>query len=188
MAKGGTKHAGWRSNRIGRTGPSNRGTVTTMTDLELVLHPDSRLRRRARILSHVGTEERRLLDTMLNAMRRFNCVGLAAPQIGIEVRAITAEYEGRLLGLANPVLLDQAGSDAMLEGCLSIPGREVEVSRATSVWVQAVDTDDRTVQLKLNGFMARIVQHEVDHLNGVLIIDYSGTTPSVSADTEHPQA
>ena len=157
-----------------------------MNTFDLHLHPDPLLRRQSQPVLHVGKEERRLLDAMLDTMRRWKAVGLAAPQVGRGSRVITAEFEGTSLGLANPVVIDRTGMDAMVEGCLSLPGRAIEVRRSCSVWVKAVDPENKKVELKLEGFLARIVQHEIDHLDGVLIIDYLPVMEHETADRGYP--
>ncbi|MCK4563201.1 MAG: peptide deformylase [Verrucomicrobia bacterium] len=143
-----------------------------MKELELRTFPDPILRVQADPILRVGEHERHLLKSMFENMWRWDGVGLAAPQVGFDSRLIVAEAEGAKLGLANPEILESEGSGAMVEGCLSLPGQEVDISRPTSIWVQALDIENREVELKLDGFLARIVQHEIDHLNGILIIDY----------------
>ncbi|MBN2559613.1 MAG: peptide deformylase [Phycisphaerae bacterium] len=143
-----------------------------MKDLGIRAYPDPILRARAEPLAGVRNRERRLLMRMLAGMRRWHGVGLAAPQVGLSLRLVTVEAEGTTLALANPTILDPHGADDMVEGCLSLPGTEVNVRRAFSVWVRAIDNDNRKRELKLQGLLARIVQHEIDHLDGVLITDH----------------
>jgi len=148
-----------------------------MKELELRTFPDPKLRIPAEPVLHVGEHERHMMKSMLENMWQWKGVGLSAPQVGFDARLIVAEAEGVKLGLANPETLESKGSDAMMEGCLSLPGQSVNVSRSTSIWVRALDIENRQVELKLDGFIARIVQHEIDHLNGRLIIDHGAATP-----------
>lgn len=114
---------------------------------------------------------------MFKSMWNWNGVGLAAPQVGFSSCLIVAEAEGVKLALANPEVLESKGFDTMVEGCLSLPDQAVNISRAFSIWVRALDIENREVELKFEGFLARIVQHEIDHLNGKLIIDYGSAMP-----------
>jgi len=112
------------------------------------------------------------LKQLLKHMRRWKGLGLAAPQVGCLERLIVAEVDGNGLQWANPTALDGNGTDYMEEGCLSLPGNFVGIHRASRVWIRALDVEGRTVERKLEGLLARVVQHEIDHLNGVLIIDH----------------
>jgi len=146
-----------------------------MKELELHTFPDPILRIQADPVLRVGEHERHLMKAMLESMWQWNGVGLAAPQVGFSSRIIVLEAEGEKRALANPEILESKGTGTMEEGCLSLPGQAVNISRPTSVWIQALDIQNRQVKLKLDGFLARIVQHEIDHLNGKLIIDYGST-------------
>lgn len=140
--------------------------------MKLVLHPDPLLRCRAVAVSAVGKADRRLMARMLKHMRGWQGIGLAAPQVGLSQQIVVAEVEGHALALANPVILEGRGREDMVEGCLSLPGTMVKVARPAFVWVRALNEENTAVELKLQGLMARVVQHEVDHLHGKLIIDY----------------
>jgi len=120
----------------------------------------------------VGEEERDFLLSMLINMWHWHGIGLAAPQVGSASRLIVAEVEGVRIALGNPVVLEGKGAARMTEGCLSLPGREVDVWRQRSLWVRAIDIEDRTSDFSFDGLLGRVVQHEIDHLNGVLIIDH----------------
>jgi peptide deformylase len=115
-----------------------------------------------------------LVEEMRQLMLRHEGVGLAAPQAGIPLRLFVAEIDGRTLSVVNPRLLRcGSGSETAVEGCLSLPGVEVPVSRAEAVEVRGRTPDGKAVALTLEGFWARVVQHEVDHLNGRLICDHA---------------
>lgn len=148
-----------------------------MKELELCIFPDPILRLQADPVVHVGEHERHLMKAMLESIWQWDGVGLAAPQVGFSARIIVLEAEGEKRALANPEILESEGADAMEEGCLSLPGQGVNISRPTSIWIRALDIQNRQVELKLDGFPARIVQHEIDHLNGKLIIDYGPAKP-----------
>ncbi|MSR88573.1 MAG: peptide deformylase [Candidatus Margulisbacteria bacterium] len=114
-----------------------------------------------------------LLSDMLETMRVYEGVGLAATQVGILQRVLVAEYRKCLLKLINPVIVFRKGSVTAEEGCLSLPDVRLMVERASHIVVEAQLPDGSPVSLPLKGFMARIMQHELDHLDGVLIIDRS---------------
>ena len=121
-------------------------------------------------------------------MRQWNGVGLAAPQVGHSLRMIVAEAVGQTVALANPTILEQTGIDRMVEGCLSLPDRQVDVIRAVTIWVKALNEDSKQVEFKQEGLLARIVQHEIDHLNGMLIIDHGPGVTVASATRQEVSA
>ncbi len=116
------------------------------------------------------------LDRFLRDMLRFTKdrkgIGLAAPQVGVLKRIIVADIGDGPLKLVNPELVRQEGSEIMPEGCLSIPGVCVEVARSTLVEVSGQDARGHRVEFEATGLLARVLQHEIDHLNGRLICDY----------------
>ena len=114
---------------------------------------------------------------MLEEMHRSHGVGLAAPQIGISQRMIVADASSfdatqEPMVLINPEIVERKGEEFGLEGCLSLPGIEVEVKRSKEIRVRAQTTDGKPLDLRLKNFPARIIQHEIDHLDGTLILDY----------------
>jgi peptide deformylase len=109
---------------------------------------------------------------MLCLMRRNNGIGLAAPQVGITKRLFVCEIEGYTISLINPQISDVGGQAEMIEGCLSLPGVHVNVTRNEQLHVQGYDSEGRRKELKMSGLWARVAQHEIDHLNGVLICDH----------------
>lgn len=121
---------------------------------------------------------RELVEEMRQLMRRHQGIGLAAPQAGIALRLFVAEIDGRPLSVVNPRLLRcGAGSATAVEGCLSLPGVEVPVSRAQAVEVRGRTPEGKVVATTVEGLWARVVQHEVDHLNGRLICDHAAVEP-----------
>ena len=116
-------------------------------------------------------------DAMLRFMREHHGIGLAAPQVGVLQRVVVADTGQGPVCLANPEILDQVGSDTMVEGCLSLPGIAVEVERNTQMELRGQDHRGKKVEFEATGLLARVLQHEVDHLDGVLICDYGEPLP-----------
>jgi len=109
---------------------------------------------------------------MIFTMRHFCGIGLAAPQIGILKELIVAEMEENTIMLANPEIIDVGGSVNIIEGCLSVPDVTVDIERPDKVVVRGLSEKGTIVEVKANGLLARVLQHEIDHLKGKLIIDY----------------
>jgi len=149
--------------------------------VELVVHPSPILRAHAIPVERVGQRERRLLKQMLKHMRRWRGIGLAAPQVACLQQLIAVEVNGRVLLWANPKILEEKGAGHLEEGRLSVPDAFVNVNRPAEVWVQALNIDNRPVELKIEGLTARVVQHEIDHLNGVLLIDHGPAKEAIHA-------
>jgi peptide deformylase len=113
-----------------------------------------------------------LAEAMLDTMRKHEGVGLAANQVGRLKRILVAAVEDEEFVLVNPVVEESAGvTEKEPEGCLSIPGIQVEVDRPTAIRVSAQDASGTPLELEASGLLARILQHEIDHLDGVLILD-----------------
>ena len=113
----------------------------------------------------------KLLENMKDTLYEARGVGLAAPQIGISKRVVVIDIGEGLLELINPVIVAQEGKEVDTEGCLSIPGVEAEVLRAEKVTVEAQNRNGEKFTISGKGFLARALQHEIDHLNGILFID-----------------
>jgi peptide deformylase len=139
--------------------------------LSLRFHPDPVLRDACHPVERFDSRLSGVLDEMLTLMRIHNGIGLAAPQVGITQRLFVAEIHGRSVSLVNPVIIGRSGSDRMTEGCLSLPGVQVEVERNRQVEVQGYDAQGRKQRHCVEGLWARVMQHEIDHLDGVLICD-----------------
>jgi peptide deformylase len=142
----------------------------------ILIYPDPFLLKRAAPVSRVDDKVRELIRDMFETMRAASGVGLAAPQIGVGKRVIIVdispvEKEAVPLALVNPEIVECKGLAEGTEGCLSLPGVEGVVPRAEFVLVKARDEQGRPVQLPARGFLARALQHEIDHLDGVLFID-----------------
>ena len=145
----------------------------------IILHPDPRLKRVADPVGEITAELRRAADDMLQTMYEAPGIGLAAPQIGLSVRLIVmdcvkdAELPARPVVLFNPeVLWTSAERSTYEEGCLSIPEQYADVERPAEVRVRWQDIDGKAQDEQFAGLWATCVQHEIDHLNGKLFIDY----------------
>jgi len=116
---------------------------------------------------------KRLIDDMLETMPAVSGVGLAAPQVGVPLRvAVIGIPEEETIVLINPEIVKRSGERTVLEGCLSIPGYRGEIQRSVSVTVKGRDRQWKEVRLKANELLAQALEHEIDHLNGVLYIDH----------------
>ena len=151
---------------------------------EIVTTPAPVLREPAKSLRQVSPKTRTLIADMIETMRAAPGVGLAAPQIGVSQRIIVVEFAeesedpeappkpAKLYALVNPEIVRHSRETEIgTEGCLSIPGFVGEVERAESVTVKALDRHGKPLRIKAKGWLARIFQHEIDHLDGVLYID-----------------
>ena len=135
-------------------------------------HPKAAvLRRRARPVGRVTAEIQRLANDMVEVMRGANGVGLAATQVGVSKRLFVAEVEERVHVLVDPEIVKMEGEEADTEGCLSIPGLIGEVPRASRVVVKGKNRRGRGITVEADGLLARVFQHEIDHLDGVLFLD-----------------
>lgn len=147
---------------------------------EIVTVPNEVLRRKARPVTDFGAELQVLIDDMVETMRVAPGVGLAAPQVGISLRVIVIEFGDeedeevppKLYMVVNPEIQRQSRQTVMgTEGCLSIPGLAGEVQRAEEVTVKGLSRRGQPMKIKASGWLARIFQHEIDHLEGVLFTD-----------------
>ena len=138
----------------------------------IVLLGDSRLRLKGETVDSFGRYLHELLDDLTDTVRNAPGVGLAAPQIGEAKRACVVEVDGQLHELVNPRIVRSDGEDRDLEGCLSIPGYVAYVTRREKVWVVAQNRLGRKIKVAGSGLLGRALQHELDHLDGKLYIDY----------------
>jgi|AmaraimetFIIA100_FD_contig_41_15488100_length_824_multi_9_in_0_out_0_2 peptide deformylase len=129
------------------------------------------LRRRAQPVRAMTRETRTLIEQMFETLRHARGVGLAAPQVGVGRRVIVIEAAARRLALVDPEVLKQDGEAVGTEACLSIPGLLGEVPRATHVVVRARNRRNRYITVDAQGLLARVLQHEIDHLDGILFTD-----------------
>ena len=143
-----------------------------MDPLEIKKYPDNSLRKKCASLERVTDSDAKLLEEMVFTMRHFAGIGLAAPQIGIAKNLIVADIGEGAIKLANPKILKTAGLDKLEEGCLSIPGVAVDIERPDEIIISGLDEKGKNIEIKAEGLLARVLQHEIDHLKGKLIIDY----------------
>jgi peptide deformylase len=150
---------------------------------EIVTHPAPVLRKKARKITDFGPQLQSLIDDMVETMREAPGVGLAAPQVGVPLQLIVVEYSEKaeeeeqeeppkLYTIVNPEIIRFSDEmDLGTEGCLSIPGFVGDVDRPLEITLKGQNRRGKPLRLKADGWLARIFQHEVDHLNGVLFID-----------------
>ena len=138
----------------------------------IVMLGDPRLRLKGRPVDSFGRYLHELLDDLAQTMRDAPGVGLAAPQLGEPLRVCVIEVESQLYELVNPKIVRSSGDDRDLEGCLSIPGYVAYVTRRERVWVVAQNRTGRKIRVAGSGLLGRALQHELDHLEGKLYIDY----------------
>lgn len=142
---------------------------------DILHYPDPRLRNRAEPVSVVDDDVRALIDDMLETMYAAPGIGLAAIQVNVPKRVVTidiSEQGDDPLCLVNPEILAQAGNIETEEGCLSVPGIYESVERADWIRARALDRDGRPFEFEAEGLLAVCVQHEIDHLDGKLFVDY----------------
>jgi peptide deformylase len=151
-----------------------------MPKKEILLYPDKVLKARAHEVDNIDIEVVRLAEDMRNTMHSAPGVGLAAPQVGESRRLIVVDQsagkdEDQLIILLNPVILEKDGVETDSEMCLSVPEVSVDVDRATRIFVTGIDLKGNEVRMEAEGYLARIFQHEIDHLDGMVILDYAST-------------
>lgn len=135
------------------------------------------LRAKAKGVQKPTKEVLKLIKDMEETLEHVGGLGLAAPQVGQSLRVCLSLINGKLIPLINPTISWRSKETSVAqEGCLSLPGLEVSVTRASFIIVQFLDTKGKDQELHLSDLEARIVQHEVDHLDGILIVDYLPST------------
>ncbi len=135
--------------------------------------PNPVLRQKAKRISVIGSSIQRLIDDMLETMQQANGVGLAAPQIGVSLRVVVVQLSGEEpITIINPKMVKRIGEREVTEGCLSIPGYAGEIKRSVSVTVKGQNRQGQAIRLKATDLMAQALEHELDHLNGILYIDH----------------
>lgn len=138
---------------------------------EIRIGGDPILREKAHSVREASPGMRGLIKDMAETMYENEGVGLAANQIGVDERVLTVDVGEGLLVLINPRIVDSSGEESVEEGCLSLPGLKVEVRRARKVKVRGLNEEGREIEIEAEGLLARAIQHEIDHLDGVLIAD-----------------
>ena len=140
-------------------------------DRPVVKYPAEVLRKPAKPVERVTKATRILIERMKSVMKRANGIGIAAPQLGVSERVIVIMEGRKPLTLVNPVITKSEGIVVAEEGCLSLPGLYGDVLRSAVVEVEAKGEDGDKLKLRMEGLAARCVQHEIDHLDGILFID-----------------
>ncbi len=141
--------------------------------MDILAHPDPALRQRAHDVDPTSDRSLgKLVKGMAKAMHDAPGVGLAATQVGVQKRVIVFDLEDGLAALCNPSIVERSTeTDIEDEGCLSVPGISVPVERALRCVCEALDLKGRAVRIEAEGMLARVLQHETDHLDGILMID-----------------
>ena len=146
-----------------------------MSRLSILEFPDRRLRRVAKPVDEVTDKERKLAADMLETMYAARGIGLAAIQVNEGIRLVVmdlSESRDEPRVFINPEIVDRQGSQTCEEGCLSVPGVYAEVERAENVRVKALGLDGEPFELDADGLLAVCIQHEIDHLDGKVFVDY----------------
>lgn len=146
-----------------------------MSVLQVLTFPDERLRTVAKPVEKVTPEIQKFVDDMIETMYDEEGIGLAATQVDFHQRIVVidiSETRDQPMVLINPEILDKRGEDGIEEGCLSVPGARALVSRAAEVTVKALDRDGKEYTFEADDLLAICVQHELDHLEGKLFVDY----------------
>jgi peptide deformylase len=166
-----------------------------MALMEIITLPNPILRRKAHKVTDFGKEYRLLVDNMIETMREAPGVGLAAPQVAISSRVIVVEYGDdedetipkKLYVLANPEIVEKSEEKVLgIEGCLSVPDLIGEVERHETITVKGQNRQGQLVKIKATGWLARIFQHEIDHLDGIVYTDLTEKIWKPTAEDEIP--
>ena len=142
--------------------------------LQIRRYPETILRKRSVHIPEVTPREIKLFEDMLLTMYTFNGIGLAAPQVGSSVQIFVADIGEGPIRLINPRIIKNKGEDKQSEGCLSLPDVNVDIKRPAEILVEGLNEKGEHIEIKAKGLLARVIQHEIDHLRGRLIIDYLG--------------
>lgn len=166
-----------------------------MALLEIVTLPDPILRRKAHKVTDFGKDFRTLVEDMIETMRDAPGVGLAAPQVAVPLRLIVVEYGDdeddeapkKLYVVANPEIIEKSEEKSLgIEGCLSVPDLIGEVERNESITVKGLNRHGMPLKIKASGWLARIFQHEIDHVEGIVYTDLTDKIWKPTAEDETP--
>jgi len=158
---------------------------------KVVLDPHPVLRAIAEPVEKIDQEVLTLLDDMADTMYEANGIGLAAPQVGVSKRIVLVDYGdeyGGLIELINPEIVEKSGSVVDVEGCLSIPGIRGHVERFDKLTVHFLNRKGQKIEMKPEGYFARVFQHEIDHLNGILYTDIAVDTFEIDESEQVEEA
>ncbi len=144
--------------------------------MKIVTYPASILREEARPVDQIDSETEKIIDDMFDTMYLNDGAGLAAPQVGISKRIIVVDDGNKPIHMINPEIISRSDEEEnMEEGCLSLPGIRLSVWRNYKIVVCGKDKSGSVIEVEAEGLLARIFQHEIDHLNGILIIDHASS-------------
>jgi peptide deformylase len=144
--------------------------------LDICKYGETVLKQKAREVQNINEKVAELVEQMRRTMYEANGIGLAAPQVGQSIQLALVditqgEEKDEFMVLINPEIIESEGSETADEGCLSIPGITTQVSRSTHIKIKAFDLSGKEIQREFEGYKARVIQHEIDHLEGILIVD-----------------
>jgi peptide deformylase len=142
--------------------------------LQIRRYPETILRKRSVQIPEITPKEIKLFEDMLLTMYTFHGIGLAAPQVGSSVQIFVADIGEGPIRLVNPRIIKSNGQDKQSEGCLSLPDLNVDIKRPYEILVEGLNEKGEHIEIKAKGLLARVIQHEIDHLRGRLIVDYLG--------------
>ncbi len=146
---------------------------------------DPILRTRCRRVEEVGAREKKILQQIAQTMSQAQGIGLAAPQVGIDLQLmVVALGDNNLIKLVNPLILLREGESVLEEGCLSLPEVTLKVKRSKKVMVEGWNEDGEIIKVEGEDLLAHVIQHEIDHLFGILIIDYADQAERMSLESK----
>jgi len=192
-----------RSDSLASGSAASHGRIASVTlkgEFDLAILPiriagDPVLREKAKKIRKVDDPSlQQLIDDMVATMHNAPGVGLAAPQVGVSLRVVVIETpDDGLMALINPEVVKSSGERRLMEGCLSVPGYQAEITRSKQVTVKALDRDGKEVRIKATEtLLAQALEHEIDHINGILYIDHLDSADQLipirpSIDDSEPQ-
>lgn len=158
-----------------------------MAVLKIRKNPDPILRKKAKKVASVDVSVQRLIDDMIETLDKCSGVGLAANQVGVPLRVVIIHIPDKdVIVLINPEIIEKTGERLVVEGCLSIPGYQAELKRSESVRVKARNRLGKLFTKKATDLLAQAFEHEIDHLNGILYIDYLQDTDQLEKTDTGP--
>lgn len=151
------------------------------------LPEDAVLRRKARKVSRVDASLQRIIEDMIDTMQQAKGLGLAAPQVGVPLKVIVVQMpEQEAIALINPEIVERSGEQEVVEGCLSVPGYYGRLKRSATITVRGRDRQGKALKIRATGLMAEVFEHEIDHLNGILYVDYVDTPDKLHRVEQQP--
>ncbi len=158
-----------------------------MSKLKICVQGNPILKKKAKSVKKVLPHHLKLMEDMLETMIAAPGIGLAAPQVGISERIIVAKVDDLEYFLVNPRIVKKSGKEICYEGCLSVPGVEAPVERHKEVSVQALDRTGKPVTIDAGGLLAVVLQHEIDHLDGILFVERVSDPSEIRVKTKEDE-